>query len=81
MPKMKTRKGVAKRFRLTSSGKLMRRKSFRAHILEKKSPCRKMRLAMPAEVHSTDRPRIARAMGIKTRVVKKANPGPEKKEG
>jgi ribosomal protein L35 len=59
----------------------MRRKSFRAHILEKKSPCRKMRLSLPAEVHSTDRPRISRAMGIPSRVKKPANPGPDKKEG
>lgn len=81
MPKMKTRKGVAKRFRLTGSGKLMRRKSFRAHILEKKSPCRKMRLAKPAMVHSTDLPRISRALGIASRTYKKPNPGPEKKEG
>jgi len=81
VPKMKTHRGAAKRFRLSGSGKLMRRKSFRAHILEKKSPCRKMRLAKPAEVHSTDRPRLARALGVKSRVQRKPNPGPQKKEG
>ena len=38
MPKMKTHKGTAKRFRVTGSGKIMRGKAFKSHILEKKSP-------------------------------------------
>jgi large subunit ribosomal protein L35 len=41
MPKMKTHKGTAKRFRVTGSGKIMRGKAFKSHILEKKSPKRK----------------------------------------
>jgi large subunit ribosomal protein L35 len=35
MPKMKTHRGAAKRFKVTGSGKLMRRKAFKSHILEK----------------------------------------------
>ena len=38
MPKMKTHKGTAKRFRRTGSGKIMRAKAFKSHILTKKSP-------------------------------------------
>ena len=41
MPKMKTHRGAAKRFRLTSGGKVLRRRGFKSHILEKKSPKRK----------------------------------------
>ena len=40
MPKMKTHRGLAKRFRVTGSGKLMRRKAFRGHNYEKKSSVR-----------------------------------------
>lgn len=37
MPKMKTHKGSAKRFRKTGTGKIMRAKAFKSHILTKKS--------------------------------------------
>lgn len=37
MPKMKTHKGSAKRFRRTGSGKIMRAKAFKSHILTKKT--------------------------------------------
>ena len=37
MPKMKTDRGAAKRFKITGSGKLRRRQAFRSHLLEKKS--------------------------------------------
>ena len=37
MPKMKTHKGAAKRFRKTGTGKLKRAKAFKSHILTKKS--------------------------------------------
>ena len=36
MPKMKTHRGTAKRFRVTGSGKIMRAKAFKSHILTKK---------------------------------------------
>jgi large subunit ribosomal protein L35 len=64
MPKMKTHKGAAKRFKLTSSGKLVRRKAFRNHILEKKSRTRKRRLKREAEVTGGDRDRMERLLGI-----------------
>ena len=37
MPKMKTHSGTAKRFRLTGTGKVMRRRANRGHLFEKKS--------------------------------------------
>lgn len=44
MPKMKTHKGAAKRFRLTGTGKLKRAKAFKSHILTKKTSKRKRNL-------------------------------------
>ncbi len=54
MPKMKTRKAAAKRFRLTGSGKIRRRKSNRNHLLQHKSSERKARLGHLALVHEND---------------------------
>jgi len=50
MPKMKTHRGAAKRFRKTGTGKLQRNKAFHSHILTKKSPGRKASLASETEV-------------------------------
>jgi large subunit ribosomal protein L35 len=44
MPKMKTSKSVAKRFKITASGKVKRRQANKSHILTKKSPKRKRHL-------------------------------------
>ena len=44
MPKMKTHKGAAKRFKLTASGKVKRFKAYKSHILTKKSSKRKRNL-------------------------------------
>lgn len=43
MPKLKTRKAAAKRFRATGSGKIVRRKAFKNHLLQHKSSERKRR--------------------------------------
>ncbi len=51
MPKMKTNKSVASRFRVTASGKLKRTKPGKRHILTKKSPKRKRNLSKSALVH------------------------------
>src|SRR3954469_21528572 len=64
MPKMKTRRGAAKRFKITSTGKVMRRKAFKNHILEKKSPKRKRNLSNEAEVTGGDRDRMKRLLGL-----------------
>jgi large subunit ribosomal protein L35 len=63
MPKMKTHKGAAKRFKVTGSGKITRRKANLNHILEKKSPKRKRRLARTTEVTGGDRDRVERLLG------------------
>jgi len=59
MPKLKTRKAAAKRFRLTSGGKFMRRRAFRNHLLDHKSAKRKRYLATKAVVDETDAPNVA----------------------
>lgn len=53
MPKMKTRKAIASRFKVTGSGKLKRTQPGRRHILTKKTHKRKRQLARPALVHET----------------------------
>ena len=58
MPKMKTHSGTKKRFRKTGSGKLRGRRGFSSHLLEKKSPKRKRRMARPTEVAPVDRKRV-----------------------
>jgi large subunit ribosomal protein L35 len=63
MPKMKTHRGAAKRFSVTGSGKIRRRKAFRDHLLEKKSSRRTRRLGRPAEVTGGDRKRVQRLLG------------------
>lgn len=56
MPKLKTRKAAAKRFRPTGSGKkIVRRKAFKNHLLEhKSSEQRRRRLSQSALVHEAD---------------------------
>ena len=44
MPKMKSHKGARKRFKVTGTGKVKRRRAFKSHILTKKGPKRKRRL-------------------------------------
>lgn len=53
MPKMKTKKAIAKRFRITGTGKLKRSKAFKQHILTKKSAKRKRNLRKIAYVSVT----------------------------
>ena len=55
MPKLKTRKAAAKRFRATGSGKILRRKAFKNHLLQHKSAERKRRrLSQLAIVNERD---------------------------
>lgn len=53
MPKMKTHRGSAKRFKLTGTGKIKRAQAFKSHILTKKSSKRKRSLRKTAYVSST----------------------------
>ncbi|PIE59316.1 MAG: 50S ribosomal protein L35 [Desulfobulbus propionicus] len=54
MPKMKTNKGAAKRFRATGSGKIRRSKAFTSHILTKKSTKRKRNLRQNGLIAEAD---------------------------
>ena len=63
MPKMKSHRGAAKRFRRTRNGKIVRRRAFANHILEKKDARRKRRLGRPDQVAEHDRKRIGRLLG------------------
>ncbi|MCP3868859.1 MAG: 50S ribosomal protein L35 [Gammaproteobacteria bacterium] len=54
MPKLKTNRGAAKRFKKTASGAIKRGKSHRRHILTKKSTKRKRQLRSPAVLHPSD---------------------------
>ncbi len=58
MPKMKTHKGTAKRFKKTGSGKLKRGSAYTSHILTKKSPKRKRQLRKAGLVSKGDQKRI-----------------------
>jgi large subunit ribosomal protein L35 len=64
MPKMKTHRGAAKRFKVTPTGKIRRRRAFANHILEKKSAKRKRHLrATDAVVSKADTKRVRRLLG------------------
>ncbi|MFW6357873.1 MAG: 50S ribosomal protein L35 [Chroococcales cyanobacterium] len=54
MPKLKTRKAAAKRFRATGSGKIFRRKAYKNHLLQHKGSDRKRRLSQKTLVHEND---------------------------
>lgn len=54
MPKMKTNRGAAKRFKTTGTGKLVRRKAFTSHILTSKTTKRKRSLRQAGLVDETN---------------------------
>ena len=54
MPKMKTSRAAAKRFKLTGTGKLKRAKAYKSHILTKKSTKRKRNLSQAAMTDATN---------------------------
>jgi large subunit ribosomal protein L35 len=62
MPKMKTRKTAAKRFKITAGGKLMRLHTRRGHLMINKDPNRKRKLADEAEVTGGEALKIKRML-------------------
>jgi len=64
MPKLKTHKGTAKRIKLTSTGKLTRRRAFGTHLLAKKSKSRKRAINGVAIVTGKSARNIKRALGV-----------------
>ena len=65
MPKMKTHRGAAKRYKITGSGKIMRRRINRGHLLTKKSAKRKRHLSGMVEVSHEQTDRTERALGVR----------------
>ncbi|MCA9411238.1 MAG: 50S ribosomal protein L35 [Candidatus Omnitrophica bacterium] len=64
MPKMKTRRGAAKRLKLTKSGKIKRHKAFASHILTKKSTKRKRGLRQATLISKADEGRVKRMLAL-----------------
>lgn len=62
MPKIKTLRAAAKRFKKTASGKFMRRHAFHSHILTKKSAKRKRHLREEAVVSGADKSTVERML-------------------
>ena len=54
MPKIKTRRGAAKRFKVTGTGKVRRKQAYLRHILSTKTRKQKRRLRQPTLVAATD---------------------------
>ncbi len=63
MPKMKPHSGSSKRFRITGSGKIMRRRANRNHLLEHKSSSRTRRLYNEVTLSSADTARVKKLLG------------------
>lgn len=63
MPKVKTHRAAAKRFRFTSGGKVVRRRGFKSHILEKKSPKRKRSFRKNVIMSPADVKGVSRLLG------------------
>lgn len=64
MPKLKTKRSAVKRFKITGSGKIIRRKAYHSHILTKKSRTRKRRLRKPTLVFKGEEKSIKRLLGL-----------------
>lgn len=65
MPKMKTHRGAAKRFKVTGTGKIKRFKAFKSHILTKKSQKRKRNFRKATIVSHGDTMRITQLLPYK----------------
>ncbi len=64
MPKMKSHRGATRRFRVTKTGKLVRRQTRLNHLLGKKTPARKRRLGREVQVSAGDRRSVRRMLGL-----------------
>lgn len=64
MPKIKTHKGAAKRFKITPSGKMKRENAFANHLLEHKTPDQKRNYKGQSEVAKGDAKNIKKQLGV-----------------
>lgn len=62
MPKMKTHRGAAKRFKSTATGKFKRGKAYKSHILTKKTTKRKRGLDTPTLISKQDQKKVERML-------------------
>ncbi|MDA3844612.1 MAG: 50S ribosomal protein L35 [Candidatus Kapabacteria bacterium] len=62
MPKMKTNRSAAKRFKVTGTGKIKREKAYRSHILTKKTRKTKRNLRQSTLVHKSDEKRVKKML-------------------
>ena len=65
MPKIKTKSGAKKRFKLTGSGKIKRKPACKSHILTKKAKKRKLALTHATLVHANDEASVKKQLGLK----------------
>lgn len=63
MPKLKTHRGTKKRVRITRTGKVMRERAFKNHILAKKSKSRKRRMKTAATIRGKIKKNVKTALG------------------
>lgn len=59
---VKTKKSVAKRFKITAGGRVLRSRAGRRHLMQGKNPKRRRRLRSPAPVHPTDAARVLQSL-------------------
>ena len=64
MPKMKTHRGLAKRTKVTGTGKVTRHKAYKSHILNKKSAKRKRNLRKGCVVDDSNMKQVKRMLGM-----------------
>ena len=64
MPKMKTRRAAAKRFKLTGRGRIKRNKANHSHMLIRRSNSAKRKMRKTTLVHSTEEKRVRRMLGL-----------------
>ena len=64
MPKLKTRKGLSDRVRVTRNGKLMRKHAWKSHFLEHKSAKRKRAFRSAQQIAPADAKQVRRALGV-----------------
>ena len=65
MPKTKTRSAAKKRFKVTGTGKILRRPTMRSHKLEKKSSKRKRKFGLEIEAAPSDRKALKQMLRVK----------------
>ncbi|MFB5615323.1 MAG: 50S ribosomal protein L35 [Candidatus Nitrosomaritimum yanchengensis] len=65
MSKIKTKKSAAKRFKITKTGKILRRQAFTSHLNVKRSSKKRRKQNRPVEVTGSYAKRLLKALGIK----------------